>query len=202
LPSPLPPPIPAALPAPPGWVPYPYAPYVNPYKGARYGRPPSGPGSLANPGRRLAARVLDALLVGTVFIALGVLIVIFVVPHIGPLFPNDTYGGTYTTGMPGFVWLELLFVAVQGVTLVVGVIYEAWLTAATGRTLGKRWLRIRPVRLDGSPLGTGVAFGRAALYAVAGLLGWVGLIDSLWCVWDGDNQCVHDKIVNTLVIND
>jgi uncharacterized RDD family membrane protein YckC len=104
--------------------------------------------------------------------------------------------------MPGFVWLELLFFAVQGVTMVVGVAYEAWLTAATGRTLGKRWLGIRPVRLDGSPLGTGKAFGRAALYAVAALLGWIGLIDSLWCLWDDDRQCVHDKIVNTLVIND
>jgi hypothetical protein len=48
----------------------------------------------------------------------------------------------------------------------------------------------------------GQAFGRAALPAAAALFGWVGLLDDLWCLWDEDRQCLHDKIVKTMVIND
>ncbi|MDQ1426315.1 MAG: hypothetical protein QOD72_3813, partial [Acidimicrobiaceae bacterium] len=186
---------------PPGWLPYAYPPVAAPYKGARYGRPASGPGSLASPGRRFGARVLDGLLIGMVFITLAALALVLAIPHIGKVFPDTSYDRADDNRIPGFVWLELLFLAVQGVTTIVGVLYEAWVTAATGRTLGKRWLRIRAVGVDGSALGTGKSFGRAALYAASGLLGWVGLINVLWCLWDGDRQCVHDKIVQTLVVN-
>ena len=60
---------PVAPPWPPGYgwspgqpVPPPVAPWWGPpYNGARYGLPPVGPGSLANPWARLGARLLDAL---------------------------------------------------------------------------------------------------------------------------------------------
>jgi len=80
--------------------------------------------------------------------------------------------------------------------------YEIIATARYGRTLGKAWLHIRPIRIDRSPLGWGRAFGRTALYFAAGMLGWLGLIDHLWCLWDADSQCLHDKPVGTVVIND
>lgn len=61
--------------------PVPWFPYGNPawakppWKGAQLGRPQSGPGALANPGRRLAARLLDAVfmlpVLGT-FLAVGI----------------------------------------------------------------------------------------------------------------------------------
>ena len=116
-------------------------PRVNPpWKGARLGRPAAGSGSLANPGKRLATRLLDVLV----------------------LLP----------------------------------LYDAVLTAHSGRTLGKRWMHIRPVRMDGSPLTTGQAFGRAGLYLAAGFASgvfYIGILDPLWCLWDTDHQCVHDK---------
>jgi uncharacterized RDD family membrane protein YckC len=150
----------------------------------------------------LAARLLDGLIVGMVFVTLGVVALVLFIPHIGPVFPDTLLDGTGDDRVSGFVWLEFLFFAIQGVTVVVGVVYEGWLTAATGRTLGKRWLRIRPVGLDGSPLSTGKSFGRAALHEAAGLLGWAVLVNVLWCLWDAERQCLHDKIANTLVIND
>jgi uncharacterized RDD family membrane protein YckC len=42
---------------------------------------------------------------------------------------------------------------------------------------------------------------RPALW-LSGYTGVIGLVDPLWCLWDNDRQCVHDKAVNTIVVND
>lgn len=209
---PLPPPPPSYLPPPAhGYPPSPWSPgphgYVPPlpppWKGAQYGRPPEGPGALANPGRRLAARVLDGLLVLPVFAILAGLAIAIVAPHAGPLFPKaDNTDPNATTPTPGFVWIYLVLV---GVALLIGILFVAYETIATaryGRTLGKAWMRIRPVRIDGSPIGWGRSLGRVGLYWMSGFLSYIGLLDPLWCLWDGGRQCLHDKVVDTIVIND
>jgi uncharacterized RDD family membrane protein YckC len=28
------------------------------------------------------------------------------------------------------------------------------------------------------------------------------MLDPLWCVWDNNRQCLHDKAVGTIVVND
>ena len=191
-----PPPLPMYPPY--GWPP------TSGWKGAQIGRPPSGPGSLADPGRRLAARLLDGLVILPVLAALTVLAVVLVAPHAGPIFPrvtNNPYGST-PTPTPGIVWIYL---AVAGAFVVSGaamVIYETVATARFGRTLGKAWLHIRPIRPDGTMLGWGRSFGRVAIYWLAGLLNWLGALDPLWCLWDENRQCLHDKVVDTIVIND
>ena len=88
------------------------------------------------------------------------------------------------------------------VTGIVWFFYQAIAIAHYGRTLGMSWLKIRPVRIDGSPLSRGRAFGRAALFYLALFLGWIGLLDFLWCLWDENRQCLHDKAVDSLVIVD
>jgi uncharacterized RDD family membrane protein YckC len=128
-----------------------------------------------------------------------------VAPHVGPVFPrvNPATGTTNTNGPPpGFFWLYLTFIGAMLVNWGLAVIYEGIATARYGRTLGKAWLHIRPLRVDGARLGTGRGFARAALYAAGSLLGWIGLADVLWCVWDDKRQCVHDKIVDTIVVSD
>jgi uncharacterized RDD family membrane protein YckC len=193
------------------WPPLPTAPYgsaatawwgTQQWKGARYGRPPSGPGSLADPGRRLAARLLDGLVFLPVAIACVAVALALVAPHAGPIFPRQNADPNATVPTPGFVWLYL---AVAGGALVSGglfVLYETVTTVRFGRTLGKRWMKIRPLALDGCPLGWGRGFARAATQWIAGFLGWLGFIDFLWCLWDADRQCLHDKIVGTLVVDD
>ncbi|MGZ6662301.1 MAG: RDD family protein, partial [Solirubrobacteraceae bacterium] len=57
-------------------------------------------------------------------------------------------------------------------------VYEAVATGRFGRTLGKRWMHIRPVTVEGNPLGWGRSFGRAATDTVAGYLSWFGIIDA------------------------
>jgi len=81
------------------------------------------------------------------------------------------------------------------------VVYETVATVRYGRTLGKRWMKIRAVTDDGHALGLGRALARSVVQSLAGFLSWLGLLDPLWCLWDADRQCLHDKIVGTLVVN-
>ena len=173
-----------------------------PWKGARFGRPPSGPGSLADPGSRLGARLLDWLVFLPVIVACAAIAVALVAPHAGPIFPKPNPDPNRSVPTPGFVWLYL---AVAGAGLVSGVLYIVYETVATvryGRTLGKRWMKIRAVTDDGHALGFGRALARTVVQSLAGFLSWLGLLDPLWCLWDPDRQCLHDKIVGTLVVND
>jgi uncharacterized RDD family membrane protein YckC len=185
-----------APPPPPGWG-------RAPWKGAQLGRPAQGPGALANPGLRLAARLLDALLLLPVFAVLLVVTLLIAAPHFGPIFPTiTTKNSTTSEPTPGFVWIYL---TVFGCAIAAGlglIAYETVATAKYGRTLGKAWLHIRPVRTDGTVLGWGRSFGRIAIYWVSGFLSWLGLLDPLWCLWDENQQCLHDKVADSIVIND
>jgi uncharacterized RDD family membrane protein YckC len=63
-------------------------------------------------------------------------------------------------------------------------------------------MNVRPVRLDGTALSTGRAFGRAGAYYGAAIVQVLQLLDVLWCLWDDEVQCLHDKICDTLVVSD
>jgi len=176
------------------------------WKGEKLGLPEHGPGALAAPSRRLGAQALDLLLLlpltGTSFVVTLAL----VLPHVGPLFPN--FGSSSTTGftIPGFVKVEFTVLALVVVDLVLMAIYQTVTTATMGRSFGKRWCRIRPVRTTLEPLNWWQSFARASIYALSWVLNcigfWVGLLDPLWCLWDAERQCLHDKAVDSLVIND
>lgn len=193
---------PPALWYPPG--PYGYVPLAKPpWKGAQLGRPESGPAALANPGRRLAARLLDALIMLPVLAAFLAVAISLVAPRAGPMFPQISNKTNAVQPFPGIFWIELAVFGCVIATGVVMVAYETIMTARYGRTLGKAWLRIRPVRTQGGELGWGRALGRASIYWLAGaVLNWVGLLDDLWCLWDANQQCLHDKAVDSIVIND
>jgi uncharacterized RDD family membrane protein YckC len=189
---------------PPHWGPSGSTPWGAPsWKGAELGRPAEGPGSLAEPGRRLGARLLDALVMIPVLALLVALAVALVAPHAGPLFPvNPSDNPDARLPTPGIVWIYLAVLGAVAVTGVLAALYDAVATARFGRTLGKRWLRIRPLGTDGGPLGWGRAFGRIGIYWLSTLFGWVGFIDPLWCLWDANRQCLHDKVASTIVVND
>jgi uncharacterized RDD family membrane protein YckC len=192
----------APPPPPVAYVPYPaWGP--PPWKGAQLGRPQDGPGALANPGRRLAARLLDGLLLLPVFALILTLTLLIAAPHFGPIFPRLSANNTTVQQVfPGFFWIEITVLACIVVTGVVLAAYETVATAKYGRTLGKAWLHIRPLRVDGGTLGWGGSFGRVAIYGLSWILSWIGLIDPLWCLWDDKRQCLHDKVVGSIVVND
>lgn len=187
----------------PHWAPGAYPWGGPPWKGAELGRPASGPGALTDPGRRLGARVLDGLVMLPVLAVLGAIAVALVAPHAGPLFPvTNPENPDARVPTPGIVWIYLAVIGAVVVSGLVTVAYETVTTAHYGRTLGKMWLHVRPVRIDGSPVGWGRAFGRAGIYWLSTCLGWLGIINPLWCLWDTQRQCVHDKVVDTIVVND
>ena len=194
-----------AVPSAPTYPTYPVAP-AHPafqwWKGAQLGLPQAGPGALAEPGRRLGARLLDGLVLLPVWAGFLTAAGVLVAPHVGPVVTGTDLNGRETTNIPGLGWIYLaVFSAVFAAGLVT-FLYEWISTAAFGRTLGKRWLHIHPLRMDGSTIGWGRALGRAGGVWIANTLGWIGLIDSLWCLWDENRQCVHDKVVDTIVVND
>lgn len=67
-----------------------------------------------------------------------------------------------------------------------------------GQTLGKRFMKIRVIQLDGTPLSVWDSFGRYGGYG-AGLA--TGLMGFLQIYWDPNRQCIHDKISSTVVID-
>ena len=68
-----------------------------------------------------------------------------------------------------------------------------------GRTLGKRLLNIRIVRLDGKPLGYWVSFERFGGYAASLFTGFEGFLRILW---DPNRQGLEDKLAETVVVID
>ncbi len=68
-----------------------------------------------------------------------------------------------------------------------------------GQTVGKRFMGIRVVRLDGEPITWWVAFERAGGYAAGVATGLLGFAQ-VW--WDANRQAIHDRIVGTVVVRE
>jgi len=201
-PEPDPPPSPQAPPPPPG----PQAPAVGPEAAPTYGGPippggwqqplpTQGPGwhgrPLASWGSRLAAYLLDGLI-------LFVPVILLTIAIVGVAAGSDT--GAIVTGIVGF----LAF-------LVVAFLYAPLLMAREGRcngqTCGKQALGIRVIRDSGESM----SFSAAALreIVVKGL--GVGIASSIipfipwflnffWPLWDDENRALHDMVCSTHVV--
>jgi uncharacterized RDD family membrane protein YckC len=138
---------------------------------------------MAERGTRLGATLIDGLIVG----ALPVILMLVG----GGLSAASGAGGNAGMGvgmLVAFAWLAALG------------IYQLWSLGTRGQTLGKRWMGIKIVKLDGAPVTFGTAVILRAL--VPGLLGVVpgfGLIDVLFIFRD-DRRCLHDLIASTKVV--
>lgn len=137
---------------------------------------------LATGGRRLAARMLD-----------------WVIMSVVPLVPllMAIAGVPVNVGLMGLVVIGLL-------AAVVGMLYEVTLIAVTGQTLGKMALKIKVVRADsGEVPGWGRSLLRWVIPAAPNLLvgfGWIlSLLVYVSLVWDKVRQGWHDKAAGTLV---
>ena len=99
---------------------------------------------------------------------------------------------------PGFASVILIFgyLATTAVVLVNGV----YLCERDGQTFGKRFIGIRIVREDGSPLTyRATAIRHLVGYPLSLLAGGLGI---LWALWDNKQQGWHDKLAGTLVVKD
>ncbi len=152
--------------------------------------------------QRLAAYAIDKVFSGlplAVFvIVLGFSLVVAVSDDAEPLVDKS---GT-------IVWV---LVAVSLGSLAVFAAYVIWwlFSLRRGQTPGKQLVGIRVIKSNGQLSGWGYTFLRELV--IKGLVGgflsgmtagiyWV--VDHLWPLFDSDRQALHDKMVDTLVVQD
>lgn len=165
--------------------PYDSGPYAsNPYGDMSGAADPlAGMPPLASRGRRLLARIIDALLIG---IPVGLIM-------------GFAQGG-WDPGDNGRMAGQ------QAVYTLVYLVYEALMLTNSGQTVGKKVMRIRvAVLADGTVPRGAPGWIRSVVYHLPPLVPCVGflfwLVNVLFCTWDKPyQQCLHDKAGKTVVV--
>ncbi|MFC9457898.1 RDD family protein [Streptomyces sp. NPDC056983] len=176
----------------------PWKPVANdPFLAAAQAQASARPAGL---GKRLAARLIDSVVLGAVTAVVAVPLGTKAVDHI-----DGKIDAAKASGREATVWLldgttGAYLGIVLAVLLVAGVLYEALPTAKWGRTLGKKvcGLQVRDIEEHEAPT-FGAALRRWLVYSVTGLLA-IGVVGVLWCLFDRPwRQCWHDKAARTFV---
>ncbi|MFD5447184.1 RDD family protein [Streptomyces sp. NPDC127100] len=151
-------------------------------------------------GKRLAARLIDTVLLAGVTAVAAVPLGTKALDHV-----NDKIDAAKLSGETVTVWLldgttATYLGIVLAVLLLFGVVYEALPTAKWGRTLGKKLLGLEVRDIEAhEPPSFGAALRRWLVYGVPGLL-VVGVVGVAWCLFDRPwHQCWHDKAAGTFV---
>lgn len=176
----------------------PWKPPVNdPFLQAAQAQAAARPASL---GKRFAARLIDALLLGALVGAVAVPVVSQARAHV-----DDKIEAAKQSGETVTVWLvDSTTVGhlgiILGALLVLGVLYEALPTAKWGRTLGKQLCGLTVWDIEShEPPSFGAALRRWLVYSVLGVIA-LGVLNVLWCLFDRPwRQCWHDKAAHTFV---
>ena len=99
---------------------------------------------------------------------------------------------------------KFLGYGIAGLAVLALGIYQIVLISTTGQSLAKKWLHIKIVKIDGSPVTFGSGVGmRSWLPGLIGAVPYVGsifsLVDALYIFGD-ERRCLHDRIAGTKVI--
>jgi RDD family len=81
----------------------------------------------------------------------------------------------------------------------IGLYFTAFLALWKGQTPGKRLMGVRVLRLDAEPIGWWAAFERFGGYSAGFATGLLGFAQVLW---DRNRQAIHDKISETVVVQE
>ncbi|MEE1752286.1 RDD family protein [Streptomyces sp. SP18CS02] len=172
-------------------------PVADPFLAAAQAQANARPAGL---GKRLAARLIDTVVLGALVGAASFPFVSSALGHIDGKIEQAKQSGETVT-----VWLldgttSMHFGIALALLLVLGALYEALPTARWGRTLGKKvcGLEVRDIESHGPPA-FGAALRRWLVYGVLGVL-VIGIANVLWCLVDRPwRQCWHDKAAHTFV---
>jgi uncharacterized RDD family membrane protein YckC len=147
---------------------------------------------LADRGTRLGAVLIDGLLMAAAALPAGVLAIFLGV------FSSNAFGrGDAELAMYGALGL-------MGLMVLAFQIYQWYLIATTGQSLGKRWLGVQIVRVDGTPLGFvhGVILRSWVMGAIGNipLVGGIASIVNILMIFGDERRCLHDHLAGTRVI--
>jgi len=162
------------------------SPFSPPKANLEGGAVAAGALRLAERGTRLAAVLLDGLLILPAAIIGGLGAVL----------------GRSADGKPGPMFGVAM--GLVGLWVIAVGVYQIYLLSTRGQTVGKRWMKVRVVKLDGSLPGFVHAvllrvFVNGLIGAVPYLGGVYGLVDILF-VFREDRRCLHDLIASTRVV--
>jgi uncharacterized RDD family membrane protein YckC len=142
---------------------------------------------MAGRATRLGAAVLDMLIFGLVAVPVGIA---------AGFDPDAMADGSAYMGLAGLVTVGLLIVLVA-ITIV--------LVHRNGQSIGKWLVNIKVVRRDGSRASLGRIFwlrnfvnGIPSAIPIVGNFYWI--VDSLF-IFGARQQCIHDLIADTIVVN-
>ena len=143
----------------------------------------------AERGTRLAAAILDGLIMGGMIYA--------------PFFIGAAIGGI--TGGPSQAPFAMTGAMVAGLGVsAIGFAIWCWLTIMfvrrNGQSIAKKALNIKVVRTDGSPITLArLFFLRNVVNGALSIIPFYGFIDLLF-IFGEQRQCVHDKIADSIVV--
>lgn len=161
-------------------------PYAPPQAAVRDIADPDAGNELAERGTRLAASILDTFVFG---------VMVYLPFVIGlPIGAMSSAGGTNTNAAIG----------IAAAICSVGFILWAWMTLTymkqNGQSIAKKWLHIKVVRSDGSPVTL------ARLIWLRNVVNWAlsviplyGAVDALF-IFGEARRCLHDKLADTVVV--
>ncbi|WP_435811588.1 RDD family protein [Streptomyces decoyicus] len=157
-------------------------------------------GHPAGLGRRLAARLIDTLVLGALTAAVAVPMWSTVTDHLDAKVEAAKQSGRQMTVYLIDGTTIPVFATILAVLLIGGALYEALPTLKWGRTLGKKLCGVRVLDIESHDTPTlGAALRRWFVYSVLGVL-VVGVLNVVWCVFDQPwRQCWHDKLARTFV---
>ncbi|MEU9122693.1 RDD family protein [Streptomyces sp. NPDC048506] len=160
-------------------------------------------GHPAGLGRRLAARLIDTVVLGAVTAAVAVPMWGTVTDHIDAKVEAAKQSGRQVTVYFVDGTTAPVFATILAVLLIGGALYEALPILKWGRTLGKKLCGVRVLDIESHDTPTlAAALKRWFLYSVLGVL-VVGVVNVVWCVFDQPwRQCWHDKLARTFVASD
>ncbi|HEY6329460.1 MAG TPA: RDD family protein [Blastocatellia bacterium] len=174
----------------PGGYPPPQPGY-SPYNAPPPGWTPPTP-SLADWGPRIVAFLIDRFIAGAIIGAAYAIFIIIVL--IGA--SSGTDAGAQAGSIIGLLAL-LVSIPVGFALLLFNEVYLAGKN--NGQTIGKKVMKIRIVKEDGSNFGYMDAFLRNIIgYFVSGLVCYLGFF---WVFFDNRRQGWHDKLFHTVVVS-
>lgn len=198
------PPTAVAPSPPPGYPPYQYPPHPQFLPLAPNGLP------LADFGQRLLAYLLDSLIVGLVGTVLVIPLYLWWILAILTRMEAAAQPPAPGVADPALAWVgELLlltvglFAAVLVVTMLLTYLYHVEMMFRSGRTLGKRVMKLQVVPVAaGANLTRRHAVRRWVVQWGGGtFIPFFSYLDGLWQLWDKPlRQCLHDKLAQTVVI--